>query len=77
MVMPKRFSLVTNEAIKSGALTPRARDEIIHSLTTLIMVHTINPISDDYNTVCTRLVKTYPTLKDQVDGGYVSFLVHR
>ena len=70
MVMPKRFSLVTNEAIKSGALTPRARDEIIHSLATLIT-------SDDYNTVCTQLVKTYPTLKDQVDGGYVSFLVHR
>ena len=72
LIIPKRFSSITNEAMKSGALTPKARDEIVHSLATLIMVHTVRPTSTDYNLVCSRLVKTHPILKDRLDSGYVS-----
>ena len=74
IVIPKRFSVVTNEALKSGVLTPKARDEIVHSLATLMMVHTIRPTPDDYNTVCLRLIKTHSILKDKVDSGYVSYI---
>ena len=72
LVIPKRFSVVTNEALKSGALTPKLRDEIVHSMATFMMIHTIRPTPHDYNTVCLRLVKTHPILKDRIDGGYVS-----
>jgi len=75
LVIPKRFSVVTNEALKSGILMPKARDEIVASLSTLMMVHTIRPTSNDYNTVCLRLIKTHPILKDGVDSGYVSFFI--
>ena len=71
-MIPKRFSAATTEEMKTGALTPKARDEIIHSLATLMMVHTIHPSPQDYNMVCSRLIKTYPLLKDQIDGGFVS-----
>ena len=72
LAIPKRFSVVTNEAMKSGVLTPKVRDEIVQSMSTLIMVHTIRPTSNDYNTVCLRLIKTHPILKDRIDSGYVS-----
>ena len=72
LTIPKRFSTATNKAIKTGMLSSKAQDEIIHSLSTLIMVHTVKPSPDDYNTVCLRLIKAYPLLADNVDGGYVS-----
>ena len=74
LVIPKRFSVVTNESIKSGVLTPKARSEIVHSLATLMMVHTIRPTTDDLNIVCARLIKMYPILKDTMDNGHVSFI---
>ena len=74
LVISQRFSVVTNESIKSGVLTPKARSEIVHSLATLIMIHTIRPTTDNLNTVCTRLIKMYLILKDTMDNGYVSFI---
>ena len=58
--------------MKSGVLTPKARDEIIHSLATLIMVHTVYPSPSDYNAVLSKLVKKHPVLRDCVGSGYVS-----
>ena len=74
LVISKTLSVVTNESIKSGVLTPKAQSEIVHSLATLTMVHTIRPTTNDLNTVCTRLIKMYPILKDTMDNGYVSFI---
>lgn len=76
LIIPRRFSIVTNEAMKSGVLTPRARDEIVNYMATLMMVHTIRPTSNDYNTVCLRLIKTHPILKDGADNGYVSSVLY-
>ena len=69
--MPKRFSTETMTAIKSGILNNRVRDEIVNSLSTLMMVHTVKPTPEEYNTVCTKLITTYPVLKDNCDNGYV------
>ena len=72
LVIPKRFSTETTAAIKSGKLNNKARDEVINALATLMMVHTIKPTSNDYNTICSKLVRAYPLLKDSADSGYVS-----
>ena len=53
-------------------LSQKARDEIVNSLSTLILVHTIRPTSEDYNTVCSRLVKKHAVLKDHIGSGFVS-----
>ena len=58
-------------AIKSGILNNEVRDEIVNSVSTLMMVHTLKPTSEEYNTVCSRLIMAYPTLKDNCDNGYV------
>lgn len=47
------------------------RDEIVNPLSTLMMVHTLTPTPEDYNTVCAKLIMAYPVLKDTCDNGYV------
>ena len=59
LVVPTRFSSNTMTAMKEGVLTSKARDEIMTSLSTLIMVHTMRPTPDDYTTVCRRLVEKH------------------
>ena len=72
LIIPKRFSGKTTEAMKTGVMTKGARSEIMSALATLIMVYTIRPTPDDMYTVCRRLVQTYPKLKDSTDTGDVS-----
>ena len=74
--IPARFSAETTSAIKTGILSKRARDEIIQSLSTLMLVHTSKPSPDDYSVVCRKLVEKYPNLRDKVDSGYVSQIVY-
>ena len=64
-VIPRRFSAETTQAVKTRVLNQKARDEIISSLTTLILVHTKRPKPNDFTTICRRLVAKYPTLKDK------------
>ena len=70
-MIPTRFSVDTMTVLKEGVLTSKARDEIITSLSTLIMVHTMRPTPDDYTTVCRRLVEKHPRLKDRTSPHYV------
>ena len=72
LTFPARFSADTLAGIESGIPTQRARNEIIDSLATLMLVHTRRPIPDDLTTICHRLVEKYPTLRDKVNNGYVS-----
>ena len=75
MVIPTRFSQSTMKCLEDQILTGPARDEIVNSLATLIMLHTVTPSSSEYNTVCDRLVKKLPCLKDCIGSGYVSLNV--
>ena len=55
-IVSKRFSADTMEAMqnctKVGSLSNNARDEIVNTLSTLIIVHTIQPTPSNYNAVC-------------------------
>lgn len=58
LVIPTRSSAEKATAVKTGVLKRRHRDEIINSLSTLILVHTSCPNPDDYTKVCRRLVES-------------------
>ena len=60
------------DCVEEGVLTSKARDEIVKSLSTLMMLHTMTPSTDEYNVLCHRLVQTIPSLKDSVGTGHVS-----
>lgn len=67
------FSSNVKEAIESGVIPGIARREIIHVLRTYMLSHTISPNSEQYNTVCRKLVTKYPKLRDtEGDSYYVS-----
>lgn len=65
----------TTTALNSGVPTAKARDEIVNALSTIILVHTINPVSRDYNIICKKLIDKHPILKDAVGSGYVRGLL--
>lgn len=71
LVIPTRFSAETTACVKSGKLSKKARDEIINSLSTMMLVHTSRPSPEDFTVICSRLVEKYPTLRDTVDNGFV------
>ena len=59
-------------AINTGVVTGSARREIVQILRTYVLVHTCNPKSEHYNTVCRKLVDKYPKLEDtEGDNRYV------
>ena len=54
-------------------VTGIARREIVQVLRTYMLVYTTMPNSEQYNTVCRKLVTKYPELKDaEGDSHYVS-----
>ena len=53
-------------------ITSAVRCEIISSIATLVMVHTINPTPNQYTTLSQQLIIEYPILKDNFGCGYVS-----
>lgn len=68
------FSRRTEEAITSGKLTKSCRIEVVQALAASVMIHTLEPSSEQYNTVCKKLIDAHPNLKDDVPNtsGYVS-----
>jgi len=58
------FSHHVKDAVTSGLVTGKARREINQVLRTYITAYTIHPTSEQYTTVCKKLVEKYPTLKD-------------
>ncbi len=74
--LPKQFSLRTMKALEGKdkmAITNAVRCEIVTSIATLVMVHTIYPTPEQYTTISERLVATYPILADSYGCGYVSY----
>lgn len=69
------FSGCVQEAIRTGVVTAKARREINLILRTYIVAHTVYPSSEQYNTVCRKLVTKFPNLRDTEPGKslYVSF----
>ena len=67
-----QFSTKTMDSIKAKSITKGVRVEIVTALAFEIWNHTQYPSADEYNAVCTMLVKEYPILKDTIGNGYVS-----
>lgn len=70
--IPTEFSHRTKESIRTGVVTKRARCEIIAALATRILQSTRYPTPNVYQTICTKLIRKFPTLQDPVGNGYVS-----
>ena len=60
----RSFSHHVKDAVTTGVITARARKEIIQVLRTYITADTIRPTSEQYTTVCRKLVERYPSIKD-------------
>ena len=60
----RSFSHHVKEAVTTGVITARARKEINQILRTYITAYTTQPSSEQYTTVCRKLVEKYPNLKD-------------
>lgn len=73
--IPTRFSISTNTSLKSGVPSASARDEIIKSLSILILVYTDRPTPEECATICKRLVDKFSILKDHQGNGYVSITI--
>ena len=52
------------EAVRTGVVSSRARREVIQVLRTYIIAHTITPSSEQYTTVCRKLIAKYLKLED-------------
>ena len=66
------FSSFVRDAVKTGVVSSRARREIVQVLRTYVIAHTITPTSEQYTTVCRRLIAKYPKLEDT--GGISSIV---
>ena len=58
------FSQHVKNAVNTGVITARARREINQVLRTYMTAYTIFPTSEQYTTICKKLIEKYPSLKD-------------
>jgi len=58
------FSGVVKNAISTGVITGQARKEVIQVLRTYITKYTEYPSSEQYVTICQKLIMKYPILED-------------
>ena len=72
----KSFSQHVKNAVDTGIVTGRARREIIQVLRTYMTAHTVYPTSEQYKTVCKKLITKFPSLKDEEGTHYVSTLLY-
>ena len=72
--IPLTFSERTMDCISTGILTQASRTEITQMLATLMRPYTHNPSSVAYTTVCRKLIEVHPTLADEDEPKYVSFV---
>lgn len=70
--IPLQFSFKTKQAIETGVLTKVARVEVINAVATHLVQYTRTPTPHEYQTVCKKLIRRYPTLEDPIGNGYVS-----
>ena len=74
-VVPEKhtFSGCVQRAISSGVIQAKARQEIVQTLRTYMLQHTLYPTSEEYTAVCQKLIVTYPNLQDTIgSNGFVS-----
>lgn len=61
------------KVLSEEMITDKARVEIVSAFALQAYQHTTYPTSDEYTTMCRKLIERYPFLKDKVGNGIVSF----
>lgn len=74
--IPEKYSKVTMERLREEVMTDKLRQEIISAIAIQIYQHTMYPSSEEYTTVCRKLIERYPYLKDKVGNGIVSIATY-
>jgi len=69
-MIPQKTSFTNSvqQAIRTGLITANAKREIISVPRTYIIAYTVYPTSEQYNTVCCKLVSKFPNLMDSEHG---------
>ena len=76
------FTSFVKEVVKTGIVSSRARTEIVQVLCTYIIANTVRPTSEQYTTVCRKLISKFPALEDTegnsriVSKGYNYILIN-
>lgn len=71
----RTFSDHVKEAVATGVISSRARREIIQVLRTYMTAYTVKPKSEQYKTICKKLILKFPKLEDtEGKGDYVSVM---
>ena len=70
--IPEKFSKVTMKLLSEEVITDKARVEIVAAIALQAYQHTTYPTSEEYTTMCRKLIERYPFLKDKVGNGIVS-----
>lgn len=69
------FSGTVQQAIETGVVVAKARQEIVQTLRTLMVQHTKYPTSEQYTNVCQKLIVKYSKLRDTIgSNGYVGYM---
>ena len=61
----RTFSQHVKDAVATGIIPGRVRRVMVQVLCTYMTAHTIRPNSEQYNTVCKKLILKYPKLSDK------------
>ena len=70
--IPEKFLTVTMKVLSEEMITDKARVEIVAAIALQAYQHSTYPTSEEYTTMCTKLIERYPFLKDKVGNGIVS-----
>ena len=60
---------------QKSEITRAIRCEIISSVATLVMVHTMYPTPEEYTVIASNLISVHPILADKFGCGYVSIII--
>lgn len=70
--IPEKFSRATMKVLSEEVITDKARIEIVSAIALQAYQHTTYPTSEEYTTMCRKLIERYPFLKDKIGNGIVS-----
>ncbi len=63
------------KAIDERKLTRKARVEIVNAVYSRMIAHAEYPTSDQYSTICWRLVEKFDALRDKMGNGIVHIVI--
>lgn len=72
IAIPTRFSPSTMKCVKEKHLTKKSRLEIVNAVYSRMIDYAEYPTSEQYTTVCWRMIEQFEELRDKARSGIVS-----